>query len=154
MEQTFGKIVQGQADVVKAIGQAGKYVSQLATAGGFVGSDKLVIGAADLFVEANIGCAAQTPALSVLVKNSGDEERIISNVSSKQECLFRRRASESNQHVGDVLVGAGADPVRCLQFVRVGKCFQKRTHVVGQFAVPNSALLEDVPREHVKIKLG
>src|SRR5437763_3045205 len=104
MKQAIRKIVQSQAHVVKTVRQAGEDVGKFAASRGFMGGDQLIITASDIFVEINVWRAPQAPALSILVKNSGDKERIISDMSAEQERLFRRRPSEGNQHVGNVLV--------------------------------------------------
>src|SRR4030095_3040638 len=41
-----------------------------------------------------------------------------------------------------------------LEPARVRKCFQQRRDVITELSVPDSALLQDVASEHVKIKLG
>src|SRR5439155_26538234 len=40
-----------------------------------------------------------------------------------------------------------------LQSARVRKCFQQRRDVIAKLSVPDSALLQDVASEHVKVKL-
>ena len=68
--------------------------------------DELIIGATDLLVKFDVGRAAQTAALGVLVKNAADEERIIADVRAQQERLLGCRAGERDQHVGNVLAAA------------------------------------------------
>src|SRR5438093_12746285 len=100
--------------------------------------DQLIIGSPDLFVELKVRRAAQTASLRVLVKNAADEERIVPDVSAEQKCLFGRRASKRNQHIGNVLMDAVVDLVRRLQLIRARKSFQKRADIVGQFAVSDT----------------
>ena len=44
--------------------------------------------------------------------------------------------------------------MRRTEEIRARKCFQKRTDVIANFAIADSRLLQDVPCEDVKIKLG
>ena len=83
-----------------------------------MGSDELKIGPADLLVKFEIGRAASAAALRVLVKNAADEERIISDVRAKQECLFRRGTGQRDQHVGNVL----RDSTRSAHAARARDC--------------------------------
>jgi len=87
------------------------------------------------------------------VENSADEERIISDVRAKQEGLFGRNALERDEHIANVLVRATIDLVWLVQLIRARKGFQKRANVIAQFSVEDSALLQNVAGEHVKIKL-
>src|ERR1700730_11279756 len=153
MKQALRKIVQRQAHVVEAVGQAREDVRQFAATRGFVRRKQLIIGASNLFVKLNIWRREQTASLSVLVKNSGDEERIVSNVRTEQKCLLRRRAAERNEHVGDVFVRPFADFVRALKLAGARKRFQKRTDIVGKFPITDPGLLQDVTGQDVKIEL-
>src|ERR1700730_3909013 len=114
MKQAIGKFVEGQANIVKAIGQSGEDIGELATARGFMRSDELKITAADLLIKFNIGRTSKTPALRVLVKNSADEKRIISNVRPEKKGLFTAGASQRDQHVGNIFVDVILDLVRRL----------------------------------------
>ena len=91
--------------------------------------------------------------LGILVKNAADEERIVSDMRSKQERLLRGGAGEGDEHVRDVLAAVIFNLVRRLQSVRPRKRFQKRPDVIAKFSIDNASLLQDVPGEHVKIKL-
>src|SRR5262249_16212458 len=144
---------ESNAHVVKPIGKHQEDVIQLAAPRGFMRSDQLIIGAPNLFVELNVGRAAQASPLRVLVKNAADKERIISDVSAKQKRLLGRGASESNQDVGNVFVGAIVDLGRTLELVRARKSFQERSNVIAKFAVADSSLLQNVPGENIEIKL-
>ena len=154
MKQTVGKFVERETNVVKAIGQPGENIGQLAPPGSFVRSDELIIAAADLFVKSNVGRTAQAPALGVFVKNATDEERIISHVGTKQECLLGCGAGQRDQHIGNVFVRAMVDLARALQLVRAGKSFKQRSDIIAKFAVANAGLLQNVSGENVEIKLG
>ena len=53
-----------------------------------MGSNELIISAPNFLVKLQIRSTAQTAALSVLVKNPANEERIIADMSAKQEGLL------------------------------------------------------------------
>src|SRR5215468_2823188 len=114
MKQAIGKIVEGETDIMKTIGETFKDIIEIATTRGFMGGHELIICAPDLLVEFDVGCAAQAPALRVLVKNAADEEGIISDVRAQEKTLLGRRAGECDQHVGNVFVRAIIDLVRRL----------------------------------------
>ena len=65
-------------------------------------------------------------AARVLVKNSADEERVITNVRPKQERLLGRCAGQRNQHVGNVLFGKTMSFIGDLQPARARKSFEQR----------------------------
>ena len=65
--------------------------------------NKLIIGPPDLLIEVEVGSAAQAAPLRVLVKNAGEKERIVADVRAEQKRLFRGRAGQRDQHVGNVL---------------------------------------------------
>ena len=163
MEQAIGKFVEGETNVVKAIGQPSEDVGEFAASRGFVRSDKLIIAATNLFVKFDIGRAAKTAALRVLVKDAADEERVISNVCAEQERLLRRGAGERDKHIGNVFAGAIVRPgesvlwridlVRALQLVRARESFEQRANIIAKFAIADPGLLQDVPGQDVKVKL-
>ena len=99
MEQSIGKIIERETDVVETSGETGKDVAEFATSGRFVRSNQLIIRPTDLFVESNVGRAAQAAPVRVLVKNAADEERIISDMRAQQERLFWRHTRQRNEHV-------------------------------------------------------
>ena len=74
----------------------------------------MIISAADLLVEIDVGCAAQTAALRVLMKDPADKERIIAGVRAEQERLLRSRAGERDEHVGNIFAPVTVDLVRRL----------------------------------------
>ena len=49
------------------------------------------------------------------MKNSTNEERIVSDVRAKKKSLLRRHPLERDQHIGNVFVGA---IVRIIQLIR------------------------------------
>src|SRR5438067_10749325 len=104
MEEAIGKLIEREPNIVKAVCQFLEDVVEFATTGGFMRSNKLVVGPPDLFVEFDVGGAAQAAALCALVKNATDEERIISGVRAQQKCLFRRGALQRNQHVRNIFM--------------------------------------------------
>ena len=71
----------------------------------------------------------------------------------KQKRLLWSGAIQRNQDIGNVLFGQMMCLVGNLDPARVRKCFQQRRDVIAKLSVPDSALLEDVASEHVKIKL-
>ena len=100
------------------------------------------------------GSAAQTATLGVLVKNSADEQRVIANVRPKQECLLWIGAIQRDQDIGNVLFGEMMCLLGNLKATRgARKCLQQRRNVIAKLSVADSALLQDVTSEHVKIKL-
>src|SRR5881227_1816829 len=131
-----------------------------------MGSDELIIGATDLLIKFDVRRAPQTAPVRVLVKNAADEERIISDVGAQQECLLWRRAGERDEHIGDVFVRATpkafASPdhfgvvnlVRALQLVRARESFEQRADIIAKLAITDPGLLQDVPSQDIKIKLG
>ena len=69
-------------------------IAEIAPARGGVGSDELIIRAADLLVEREVGRAAQAAALRVLVKNAAEEKRVIADVArSRNACSGVARVS-------------------------------------------------------------
>ena len=46
-----------------------------------------------------------------------------------------------------------ATPVRRPEEAGAGKCLQQRTNIVAQFAIADAGLLQDMPRQHIKIEL-
>ena len=153
MKQPVGKIVERESNVVEALGQPGENIGQFAAPRGFVRSDKLIVGATNLFVKFDIRRTAQTAPLSVLAKNAANKEGIIPDVRPEKKSLLGRRSGERDEHVGNVFVGAVVDLVRALQLVRARKSFEKRTDVIAKFTIADAGLLEDVSGEDVKIKL-
>src|SRR5439155_17445279 len=107
----------------------------------------------DLLVEFDIGTTAQTAPLCVLVKNSADEKRVITNVRPEQKRLLGSRAGQRDEHVGNILLRAMIDLVRHLQPARARKRFKQRSDIIAKFAVADSALLQNVAGQNVKIKL-
>ena len=136
------------------IGEAFEDVAEIASTRGGVGSDKLIIGAADLFVKRQIGCAAQTAALGVLMKNAAEEEGIIPDVRAKEKRLFRSRLGERDEHIGNVLTARVGYQVRRAQSACAGKRFQERRHVITQLAIGNAGVAENMARQDIKIKVG
>ena len=87
------------------------------------------------------------------MKNSTDKKRIIADVCAKEKGLLRRGAGERKEHVGNICATVIVDLVRGLQSVRTRKGFQERSDIIAEFPIDNSRLLQDVPGEHVEIKL-
>src|SRR5690349_11384214 len=115
--------------------------------------NKLIIRPADLLVKFDVRPATQAAALSVLVKNSADEQRVIANMRAKQKRLLRSGAIQRDQDIGNVLFGQMMCLVGNLEPARVRKCFQQRRNIIAKLSVPDSALLQDVASEYVKVKL-
>src|SRR5262245_55418939 len=117
--------------------------------------NKLIVRPADLLVKLDVWSATQTASLSrdCGMKNSADKQRIITNMRAKQEGLLRRGAVQSNQDIGDVLLGQMIYLVGNLKPARVRKCFQQRRNVIAKLSIADSTLSQDVASEHVKIKL-
>src|SRR6185369_3699928 len=115
--------------------------------------NKLIIRPADLLVEFDVRSATQTAPLGVLVKDPADEQRVIANVRPKQERLLRSGAIQRDQDIGNVLFGQMMCLVGNSEPARVRKCFQQRRDVIAKLPVADSALLQDVASENVKVKL-
>src|SRR6476469_1391445 len=115
--------------------------------------NELIVRPADLLVKLDVRSATQTAQLRVLVKNSADEKRVIANVRPKQECLLGSGAIQRDQNIRNVLFGEMMCLLGNLKPARVRKRFQQRRNVIAKLSVPDSALLQDVASEHVKIKL-
>jgi hypothetical protein len=118
-----------------------------------MGRDQLEIRPTNFFVKVEVGRSAPAPPLRVLMKNSADKERIISDMGTEEKRLLRCDPGKSDEHVGDVLRARFALPMGRAQEVGAGKRFQKRRDIIAKFAIADSSLLQDVSREHVKIKL-
>src|SRR5262245_7939876 len=115
--------------------------------------NKLIVRPADLLVKFDVRSATQTAALGVLMKNSADEQRVIANVRPKQKRLFRSSAVQRDQNIGNVLFSQMMCLVGNLEPVRVRKCFQQGGNIIAKLSISDSALLQNVPSKHVKIKL-
>ena len=87
------------------------------------------------------------------MKNSADEQRVIANVRSKQKRLLWSGAIQRDQDIGNVLFGQMMCLLGNLHPARVRKCFQQRRDVIAKLPVPDSALLQDVASEYIKVKL-
>src|SRR5439155_12403547 len=153
IEQPIGKLIQRQSDITKSIGQALEDIIQFAPARDSVRRNELVARSADLLVEFDVRPAPQTAPLGVLVKNAADEKRVIANVRPKQKRLLRTRPGQRDEHVGNIFVHALIDFIGDLQPVRARKRFEQRRHVIAKLPVADSALLQDVPGQNVKVKL-
>src|SRR5262245_27798473 len=128
--------------------------------------NKLVVRPADLLIKFDVRSATQV-ALSrdCGMKNSADEQRVIANMRAKQKRLLRSGAVQRDQDIGNVLFGQMMCPacnavrsiagrlVGNLESARVRKCFQQRCNIITKLSVPDSALLQHVASEHVKVKL-
>src|SRR4249919_3337305 len=116
--------------------------------------NKLIVRPAHLLVKFDVRSATQAAPLRVLVKNSADKKRVIANMRPKQKRLLRSGATQRDQDIGNVLFGQMMCLLGNLHPARVRKCFQQRGDVIAKFSVPDSALLQDVASEHIKVKLG
>ena len=114
---------------------------------------KLIVRPAYLLVKLEVWSATQTAPLGVFVKNSADEQRVIANVRPKQERLLWSGAIQRDQDIGNVLFGQMMCLLGNLHPARVRKCFQQRRDVIAKLPVPDSALLQDVASEYIKVKL-
>src|SRR5512133_2636586 len=153
IEQLIGKLIQREPDLSKSIRQSFEHVIQFAAARHHMRGYELIVRPADLLVKLDVWSATQTAPLRVLVKNSADEERVIANVRPKQERLLRSGAIQRDQDIGNVLFGEMMCLLGNLKTARVRKCFQQRRNVIAKLSVSDSALLQDVTSEHVKVKL-
>src|ERR1043166_6817989 len=115
--------------------------------------NKLIVRPADLLVKFDVRSATQTAALGVHVKNSANEQRVIANMRAKQKRLLRSGAVQRDQNIGNVLFGQMMCLVGNPESARMRKCFQQRCNIITKLSVPDSALLQHVASEHVKIKL-
>src|SRR5437016_13164866 len=87
------------------------------------------------------------------MKNSTDEKRVITNVRPEQKRLLRRRATQRDEHVGNVLLSEIVGLIGDLQPAGPRKCFKQRPNIITKLAVADSALLQNVPGQNVKVKL-
>src|SRR6476620_8537587 len=105
IQQLIGKLVQRESDLAKSIRQSFEHVIQFAAASHHMRRNKLIVRPTDLLVKLDVRSATQTAPLRVLVKNSADEQRVITNVRPKQECLLGSGAIQRDQNIGNVLFG-------------------------------------------------
>jgi len=106
-----------------------------------------------LFVKFDVGRAAKTPALGVLVKNAAQKKRIITDVGAEQKRLRSRGAGQSDQHVGNILALSFLGHVRRTQPARARERFEERRDVIAQFPVRNPDIAQDMARQDIKIKV-
>src|SRR5439155_16027295 len=78
---------------------------------------------------------------------------IIAKLGTQQKRLIWSGAIQRDQDIGNVLFGQMMRLIGDLQSACVGKCFQQRRDVIAKLAVADSALLQDVASEHIKVKL-
>src|SRR5215471_3744529 len=100
IQQLIGKLIQREPDLSKSIRQSFEHVIQFAAASHRMRRNKLIICPSDLLIKFDVRSATQTAPLGVLVKDSADEKRVITNVRPKQERLLRSGAVQRDQHVG------------------------------------------------------
>src|SRR5438477_1459998 len=112
VKKRIGEPIEREPYLVETVGQLLIDAAQLAPARRRVRRHELIIRPPDLLVEGEIGRAAETAALRVLVEDAGDKERIIPNVRPEQKRLFRRRAGQRDQHIGNILAPALVAKVR------------------------------------------
>ena len=121
VEKRIRKPVQSAPNFTKVISESFEDIAQIAAPRGRVGSDELVVGATDLFVERQVGRAAQTAALGVLVENPAEKERVIADMGAEQERLLGGGSRQRDQHIGYVLLSALGGHVRRPQTARARK---------------------------------
>src|SRR5215468_9652574 len=165
IQELIGKLIQREPDLSKSIRQSFEHVIQFAAPSHHMRRNKLIVRTADLLVKLDVRSAAQTPPLGVLVKNSANEQRVITNMSPEQKCLLWSGAIQRDQNIGNILLGQMMCPacnavrsttgslVGNLEPVRPRKCFQQRGNIIAKLSVSDSPLLQDVASEHVKVKL-
>src|SRR5439155_6451553 len=126
VEQPIGKLIQRHPDVAKSISQTFENVIQFAAACDGVRGNQLKVRATDLLVKFNVGSAPQTAVLSRDggMKNSADEQRIITDMRPEQERLLGSGARQRDQDVGDVLLSEMMRLIGDLQPARVRKTFE------------------------------
>src|SRR5438105_3700848 len=114
----------------------------------------MVTPAPDLLVESQVRCTAQTALLRVLVKNSANKKRIVTDISAQKERFFRCCAGEGDQHVGNILSRILlAALVGGLQKRDSRKLFQERPDIIAQFAIGDPGIAQDMSGENVEIEL-
>src|SRR5262252_7244116 len=153
IQQLIGKLIQREPDLSKSIRQSFEHVIQFAAASHHMRRNKLIVRTADLLVKLDVRSATQTPPLGVLVKNSANEQRVITNMSPEQKCLLWSGTIQRDQNIGNVLFGQMVCLLGNLEPARVRKCFQQRRNVIAKLSIADSTLSQDVASEHVKIKL-
>src|SRR5262245_66273944 len=99
--------------------------------------NKLIVRPADLLVKLDVWSATQTASLSrdCGMKNSADKQRITTNMRAKHEGLLRRSAVQSNQDIGDVLLGQMIYLVGNLKPTRMRKCFEQPRNVIAKLYI-------------------
>src|SRR4029077_10089705 len=115
--------------------------------------NKLIVRPADLLVKFDVRSANAPLSRDCGMKNSADEQRVIANMRAKQKRLLRSGAVQRDQDIGNVLFGQMMCLVANLEPARVRKCFQQRRNIIAKLSVPDSALLQHMAGEHVKVKL-
>src|SRR5215467_11494228 len=153
IQQLIGKLIQREPDLSKSIRQSFEHVIQFAAASHHMRRNKLIVRTADLLVKLDVGSATQTAPLGVLVKNSADEQRVITNMRPKQKRLLWSGAIQRDQDIGNVLLSQMMCLLGNLEPARPRKCFEQRRNVIAKLSVADSALSQDVASEHIKIKL-
>ena len=128
-------------------------VAEIAPARGGVGSDELIIRAADLLVEREVRRAAEAAVLRVLVKNPTEEKRVVADVGPEQERLLGRRAGQRDQHIGNILALAFRGHVRRAQTARARKRLEQRRDVIAELPVLDPDIAQDMARQDIKIKV-
>jgi hypothetical protein len=135
------------------IGQPFVNIAELAAPGGGVGRDQLIVRATHLFVKGEVGRAAQTAPLGVLVKNAAKKKGIIPDMRPEKKRLLGGGAGEGDQHVGNVLPSGLRRHVRSEQSVRARERFQKRRDIIAELAIGDTNVAENVPGQDIKIKM-
>ena len=92
---------------MKTIGQSFEYIVQLAPACRLVGCDQLIIRAADVLVKFDVRRAPQTAALSVLMKDAADKQRIIAGMRAKQKRLLGSGSFQCDEQIGNDTAARG-----------------------------------------------
>jgi hypothetical protein len=115
---------------------------------------ELIIRATDLFVKGEVRRPAQTAALGVLMKNATEEKGVIADMRAQEERLFRGRASQRNQHIGDILAAAFLIHVRRLHSTDARKSFQERGDIIAQLSIRDPDVAQDVTGQDIKIEVG
>jgi hypothetical protein len=138
---------------VESPGETFVNVAEIAPARGGVGSEELIVRAADLLVEREVRRAAEAAVLRVLMKNPAEKKRVIADVGPKQERLLGGRAGQRDQHIGNILALAFRGHVWRAQTAHARKRLEQRRDIIAELPVFDPDVVQDMACENVEIEM-
>src|SRR5207237_10599656 len=151
----IGQLTELEPYMAKTSVELGVNIVKLAALGGGVRGDEVIIAPANIFVKTDVRSAAQAAPLRILMKNSADEERIITDVRAQQKRFVLCGARKRDQHIGEILAWRFVGLcLRAVQKMRAGKILKKGTDIIAQFAIADPGVAQNVSREDIEVELG